>query len=146
MRLEIRQMTGEDMPEIKEMLALDINMTGVPELAYVACQDGRIVGVVGYQEIEMDFINKGLELTRLYVDEAYRHRGIAGKMLVHTLALARHHGYVEADLKDASGYFEKLGITQTHNGKLVLNESQDYEYSCCSQTGTNFDQGRREQQ
>lgn len=146
MRLEIRQMTGEDVPEIKEMLALDVKMTGVPELDYVAYQDERIVGVIGYQEVKLDFINKGLELTRLYVDSAYRHRGIASKMLVHTLALARHHGYVEVDLKNTSHYLERLGIAEMHNGKLILNEKEDYDYACCPQSETNFDQGRREQQ
>lgn len=146
MRLEIRQMTGEDVSKIKEMLSLDIKTTGVPELDYIACQNHRIVGVIGYQETQIDFMTKHLVLTRLYVDPDYRHQGIAGKMLVHTLALAKHHDYIEVDLKDAGRYLKRFGISAAQGGRLILNNKMDYDYSRYAHAAVNFDHGRGEQQ
>ena len=145
MRLEIRQMVHGDVPELKTLLGLEDQLTGVPELAYVACQDQQIVGVIGYHETKIDLVNKGLELTRLFVAPAYRHRGIAGKMLVHTLALAKHHGYIEVNLHDACHYLERLCPVAEKNGKLQLNEKVEYDYACYA-ASADLKQERREQQ
>ena len=118
-----------EMPEVKEKAAEWFhNRWGVPKEAYLACMEqclagkvpygwylcldgGRIVGGLGV--IENDFHDrKDLfpNVCAVYTEEAYRGRGIAGKLLDMVVSDMKAKGVSPLYLiSDHIGFYEKYG-------------------------------------
>lgn len=84
--------------------------TGVPQW-YVAIEDGRIVGGLGV--IENDFHDRkdlAPNVCAVYVEEAYRCKGIAGELLNFVCEDMRKMGIAPLYLvTDHTGFYERYG-------------------------------------
>ena len=124
-----RYLTLRDMPQIREKAASWFHQKwGVPEDAYLECMDAYLSGenelgwylclsddqvVGGLGAIENDFHDRK-DLTpnicAVYVEEAHRCRGIAGKLLNMAVEDLRLKGISPCYLlTDHTGFYEKYG-------------------------------------
>ena len=126
---ELSFITLRDDPSYKEALAewfhikwgvakkaylecMDAYLSGNSELGWYLCRDGnRIVGGLGV--IENDFHDRkdlSPNICAVYIEEAYRKKGIAGKLLNMAVEDLRQKGITPVYLvSDHIGFYERYG-------------------------------------
>ncbi len=94
----------------------------ISELNYIAKQEDLIVGKITYMKGKIvDDLGKEHEVIGfgpICVHPDFRHKGIATKMLVHSLAVARHLGYQQVVILGNPNFYGRYGFR--HFDTIVL--------------------------
>jgi len=86
---------------------------------WVAYQDGRLAGMFGLENVGA----AAAELRRMYVDAAYRKRGLAGKMLEHAERICRDAGTAVLTLSTSELQQAALAFYRKSGYRLVREEA-----------------------
>lgn len=149
MTVNIRLETKEDYREVEELTReafWDVYKPGcdehlmvhqlrnsdgfVKDLDYIACIDDKIVGSIIYTEariINEDHTYTVLCMGPLSVHPDYQKKGIAAKLMNHTIAKAKEMGYRGIILFGSTNYYPRFGFIPADN------------YGITTSTGDNFD-------
>lgn len=88
--------------------------------------DALVAGIVAYGTLD------ALEVELLYVDEAYRGKGLGASLLAHAEDMARKDGLVRVLLNtysfQAPGFYEKLGYARLFEISPCFGEYSQYYY------------------
>lgn len=89
-------------------------------LAFVAVEDGRIVGTVRLWEVAAGPSATALLLGPLAVDPAHRQRGIGAALMRHALRAAAARGHGAVLLVGDADYYGRFGFSAARTGGLWL--------------------------
>ena len=110
-----------------EFLKIDLEKQG--RAVFIAVEDGRIIGMImgkSYNTISISKYKRKGYISNLYVDKAYRKKGIGEKLIQHTLKWLKKqgvpHATVEIHIKNqaAINLHHKLGF-RDYTIKLTKN-------------------------
>lgn len=132
--ISIRRQTPGDAPAIEALLddafgldrfektAQRLRDGRVPAdgLAYVACEDGRIVGAISLWNVNAGLSCPALLLGPVAVDCAMRERGIGGKLIRRGLNQAASRGHGAVILVGDAPYYGRFGFTRDLTRGLVM--------------------------
>lgn len=111
-----------------EQVAMELHQHACPHL--IAVYNGTMIGMskLGAGTPAYHQLLGAVELARLYVDEAFHGRGVAGGLLQHTLATARERGYTTVWLcvwernARAIAFYRKHGFMQFGRAPVFVDD------------------------
>lgn len=127
---------GDGLPREFFQSVIDHSQTpGALPLTFIAVEDEQLLGTVGLWRCDL-ITRQDLYpwLAALYVDEAARGKGLAGKLQEHVIAYALQAGYTELHLWSACrDFYERYGWQYIGDGLEYPNTQVHlYRYSLCA--------------
>ena len=127
---------GDGLPREFFQSVIDHSQTpGALPLTFIAVEDEQLLGTVGLWRCDL-ITRQDLYpwLAALYVDEAARGKGLAGKLQEHVIAYAAQAGYTELHLRsDCRDFDERYGWQYSGDGLEYPNTQVHlYRYSLCA--------------
>lgn len=92
--------------------------TYLPELEFVAEENGKLIGHIMLSEQNVDFNLKAVMVSPLCVDINYRNNKIGSELMNYALTKAVEFGYDVAFLMGNPAYYKRFGFRQINSWQL----------------------------
>ena len=99
---------------------LRVGRKAAPGLAFVAVEDGRVVGTVRLWNVSAGLGRPALLLGPLAVDPGHQRRGIGSALMRHALRAAARRGHGAVLLVGDAAYYGRFGFSAERTGRLWL--------------------------
>jgi len=116
--------TGADIENLRAGYFSDDGQSGF----WVACHEGRIIGMIGVQRTS----NNVGEMRRLRVHSDYRRRGVGTRLMEHAMQFCQQQGYlkvvldVRVEREPAIKLFEKFGFSLSRSREVDGRKMLDF--------------------